>query len=60
MIWVTETISSNKIAINTRHVVAVFIISDGEHKGKTAISLTNGNIVVDESDYDVAAMVSNG
>jgi uncharacterized protein YlzI (FlbEa/FlbD family) len=39
--------------------VAVFTISEGEQKGKTAINLTNGNVVVvDESDYDVVGMVA--
>ncbi len=58
MIWVTESVSGNKIALNTTYIVAVFTISDGEQKGKTAINLTNGNVVVDESDYDVVGMVA--
>lgn len=58
MIWVTESISGNKIALNTTYIVAVFTISEGEQKGKTAINLTNGNVVVDESDYDVVGMVA--
>ena len=58
MIWVTESISGNKIALNTTYIVAVFTISEGEQKGKTAINLTNGNVVVDETDYDVVAMVT--
>ena len=58
MIWITEAVSGNKIAINPTYVVAVFTISDGEQKGKTAINLTNGNVVVNESDYDVVGMMS--
>jgi hypothetical protein len=58
MIWVTESTSGNKIAINSTYIVAVFTISDGEQKGKTAINLTNGNVVVDETDYDVVGMVT--
>ncbi len=58
MIWVTESVSGNKIALNTTYIVAVFTISEGEQKGKTAINLTNGNVVVDESDYDVVGMVA--
>ena len=46
MIWITEAVSGNKIAINPTYIVAVFTISDGEQKGKTAINLTNGNVVV--------------
>jgi hypothetical protein len=58
MIWSTEAASGNKIAINPTYIVAVFTISDGEQKGKTAINLTNGNVVVNESDYDVVGMMS--
>jgi hypothetical protein len=58
MIWITEAASGNKIAINPTYIVAVFTISDGEQKGKTAINLTNGNVVVNESDYDVVGMMS--
>ena len=57
MIWITEATSGNKIAINPTYIVAVFTISDGEQKGKTAINLTNGNVVVNESDYDVVGMM---
>ena len=57
MIWITEASSGNKIAINPTYIVAVFTISEGEQQGKTAINLTNGNVVVNESDYDVVGMM---
>jgi hypothetical protein len=57
MIWITESASGNKIAVNPTYIVAVFTISEGDQKGKTAINLTNGNVVVDESDYDVIGMI---
>jgi hypothetical protein len=57
MIWITEAASGNKIAINPTYIVAVFTITDGEQQGKTAINLTNGNVVVNESDYDVVGMM---
>jgi len=57
MIWITEATSGNKIAINPTYIVAVFIISEGDQKGKTAINLTNGNVVVEESDFDVVGMM---
>lgn len=57
MIWITESASGNKIAINPTYIVAVFTITDGEQKGKTAINLTNGNVVVNESDYDIVGMM---
>jgi hypothetical protein len=53
--YVTDTNTKKKVAINTEHVIAVFEIPDGDLAGKTAINLTNGNIVVDEIDYEVVA-----
>lgn len=57
--FVTDTNTKKKVAINTDHVIVVFEIPDGELAGKTGINLTNGNIVVDELDYEVVA-VFNG
>lgn len=57
MIWITEVGSGNKIAVNPDYVIAVFGITEGENQGKTAITLTNGNILADESDYDIVAML---
>jgi hypothetical protein len=58
MIWITEATSGNKIAINPTYVVAVFTITEGDQKGKTAINLTNGNVVVEETDFDVIGMMA--
>ena len=44
MLHFTEAISKSSIAINPKHVVAVFTATEGEQKGKTV------NIAVDE-DY---------
>jgi hypothetical protein len=50
MLHFTESISKSSIAINPKHVVAVFAATEGEQKGKTVISIVNGNIAVEE-DY---------
>lgn len=50
MLVFTEAISNTSIAINPKHVVAVFSATEGEQKGKTVISIVNGNIAVQE-DY---------
>jgi hypothetical protein len=50
LIWVKESRSGNQIAINTKSVIAVFeVMDENEAKGKTALSLTNGNVVVEDS-----------
>jgi hypothetical protein len=50
MLHFTEAISKSSIAINPKHVVAVFTATEGEQKGKTVVSIVNGNIAIDE-DY---------
>ena len=58
MIWVTDALNSNKVAINPTYVVAVFKIPEGiDNAGKTAINLTTGSIVVDESELDIVGQM---
>ena len=57
MIWVTD-IKGGRVAINEEHVIAVFIVTDGEFKDKTCINLTNGQILVEESDYDIVGQLT--
>ena len=49
MLHFTEAISKSSIAINPKHVVAVFTATEGEQKGKTILSIVNGNIAVEEN-----------
>ena len=64
LIWVKESRSGNQIAINTRNVVAVFEVvddqEDQEAKGKTALSLINGTVVIDDSLLEVVARINSG
>lgn len=55
MIWVTDVHTNQKVALNPQHIVAIFIAPDGDHKGKTAINLINGQLIVEESDIDLVA-----
>jgi hypothetical protein len=57
MIYVTDAISKNRVAINTAHVVAVFKIPDGEQAGKTGVNLVNGSIICDEEDYEIVGLI---
>lgn len=54
--YVTDALNGAKVAINSDLVVAVFIVPDGEHQGKTSINLSNGNILVQESDIELVAL----
>lgn len=60
MIYVTDIVNNNKVAINTRNVIAIFKIIDGEHIGKTCVTLTSGHIYTAEEDYDLVAQINNG
>lgn len=57
MIWITDTLTGKKVALNPDHIVAVFIAPDGPHEGKTAVNLINGQLIVEETDFDVVAMI---
>lgn len=59
MIYLTDVPSQRKVALNPDHIIAVFVIADGDYVGKTGINLSNGSIVVEEQDFDVVAMINN-
>ena len=53
LVYFTDATNQQKVAVNPKFVVVVFVLPDGDMKGKTVIGLTNGNIVVEESQIDV-------
>lgn len=55
----TDVVSKQSIHINPKYVVAVFTVQDGELKGHTAITLTNGNLVVSDSDLTVIGTINS-
>jgi hypothetical protein len=59
MFYVTDAITKNRVALNPKHIVAVFKIPEGEQAGKTGINLVNGSIVCEEEDYSIVADVNN-
>ena len=48
MIPVTDTVTKNTVFIAADKVVAVFLIPEGDHAGKTGINMVNSSIVADE------------
>lgn len=54
----TDAVSGNHIAVNPTAVVAVFTATEGEMKGKTVIGVTNGSIVVSESEVEVLGLIN--
>ena len=57
LVYFTDATNQQKVAINPKYVVVVFVLPDGEMQGKTVIGLTNGNIVVEESQIDVVGVL---
>ena len=59
LIYFTDATSGGKLAINPKRVVVVFTLPEGDMKGKTAIGLTTGNCIVDESRLDVVGALQS-
>lgn len=57
LVYFTDATNQQKVAINPKYAVVVFVLPDGEMKGKTVIGLTTGNIVVDESQIEVVGVL---
>ena len=64
MIWLTDSVNGHKVAVNPQYIVAVFTIPETTNEeqnkliGKTAINLTTGSIIVDETEYDVVGRMA--
>lgn len=58
LIWLTDGMTSRKVAINPTYVVAVFTATEGDAKDLTIISLTNGTIPVKETELEVVTAVN--
>ena len=57
LIYFTELVTGNKLAINPKYVTGVFVANDEDHKGKTVISLLNGSFLVTESQIAAVGMI---
>ena len=59
LISFTDVVAKQPVHINPKQIVAIFTIQEGDFKGKTGISLANGNLVVEESDSIVVGTVNS-
>ena len=55
----TDVVSKGIIHVNPKYVVAVFTVQEGDFKGHTAITLTNGNLVVEDADVTVIGTINS-
>ena len=53
----TDVFGTN-VFVNPEYVVAIFTAQDGEHEGKTAITLINGNVLVGDDLLEVVGAVN--
>ena len=59
LVYFTDAITEQQIAINPTYVTAIFVAVDGEMKGKTVIGLTNGSVVVQENQLDAVGTIQS-
>jgi hypothetical protein len=57
LIYFTDAITGNKLAINPEYVTGVFIANDEENKGKTVLSLINGSFLIAESQIEAVGVL---
>jgi hypothetical protein len=57
LIYFTDAVSGNKIAINPEYVTGVFVANDEENKGKTVLSLLNGSFLIGESQIETVGVL---
>jgi hypothetical protein len=57
LIYFTDAVSGNKLAINPEYVTGVFIANDEENKGKTVLSLINGSFLISESQIETVGVL---
>jgi len=57
LVYFTDAVTEQQIAVNPTYVTAVFVATEGEMKGKTVIGLINGSVVVKESQIDVVGVI---
>ena len=57
LVYFTDVVSKKQVAVNPKYVVAIFPIVEGDLKDKTAISLVNGSVAVEESQLDVVGIL---
>jgi hypothetical protein len=59
MLQFTDAVTGATIHINPKYIVGVFRLVDGEHEGKVAVTLVNGNFVATESEAEVVGNIKS-
>lgn len=59
MLNFTDAVTGATIYVNPKYIVGVFTLVDGEHIGKVAVTLTNGNFVANEPEAEVVGSIKS-
>jgi hypothetical protein len=59
MLNFTDAVTGATIYVNPKYIVGAFALVDGEHIGKVAITLTNGNFVANEPETEVIGLIKS-
>ena len=57
LVYFTDAVTKQSVAINPTYVCCVFVAQDGELKGKTVIALTSGTVIVEEDQTNVVGVI---
>jgi hypothetical protein len=57
LVYFTDAVTSNQIAINPEYVTGVFVATDEEHQGKTVVALLNGSFLVTDSQIEAVGKI---
>jgi hypothetical protein len=65
MLNFTDAVTGSTIHVNPKYIVGVFTVNEGDHAGKVAVTLVNGNFVAKESEAEIvgninSALISQG
>lgn len=57
LVYFTDAVSNEQIAVNPVHVTCVFTAKEGDMQGKTVISVINGNLIVTQDLTNVVGVL---
>lgn len=58
LVYFTDAVSKSQVAVNPTYVTAVFTAAEGDMKGKTVLGLTNGSLVVEQTQVEVVGTLN--
>jgi hypothetical protein len=57
LVYFTDAVSQQQVAVNPNYVTCVFVAKDGDMAGKTVIAMTSGTLIVEQTQTDVVGVL---